>query len=213
MIIRNINSYFQYSFKANFNKAEQQAIDMVRAYSQKYGVETAQIIKNGINITDKFQISEAPDAVMVSASNEVDKIFDLKGLSKIKAFINSVKSMINFKQDLQDSIYIHSHTTEMPLSPADIYTGVRFGIKKMVAVTPSGKTSVVEDLNINQTKAQSALSIFNSQIQAGVELREKFGEDYMQIPQAFKTIQKGQSEAIDEFAKTTGVKYSSDIEI
>ena len=201
----NINTFqnFQYNyspiFNANFTKTEKEMMQKVKDYTLKHGVETCRIIKKGRDITKKFDLFETFDYVSIGPKD-----------GKIMGINFGVFGRIfNFKRNIKGATYVHSHTTELPLSRPDVIFAVKTKLKKIIAVTPSGKHSTL-DLNTKQDLSQS-LNIFDEALNKYNELKQQYGDNVLINETSFKIYQDFVKNIWSRFVALTKVKYNSNI--
>lgn len=131
----------------DFTPLEKKLMEEVRLYSQKHNVETARVISMRGDLLDLDVTLESYNHTSV-ASKVGMKLFgkDLGILGK----------KLKLKKDLKNSIYIHSHTIDTPLSAQDIMYLLSSKIRKITATTPNGHFSSLEipkNLFYNKKKA------------------------------------------------------------
>jgi len=186
-------------FQANFTNLEKQLIDEVREYSLAHGTETCRIIKNGKDVTNKFDIYGIENYVSAFPKNGYIFHINLGYLGKY----------LKFKYYTKNATYIHSHTAELPLSLPDVKMAIMGKLKKIIAVTPSGKDSTLE-LNKNRKKLLKHIHIFDELIKKNKEL-EIINKNVFRNPTTLKIYQEAAKRIWDKFVELTGVKYSSNI--
>lgn len=120
---------------AKFTPLEKRLMEETRAYTQKYGVETARIIdRNGKNL--ELILDERPMGVSAEVYDDISSCTNLELISKI------IKEHINY--DLFNCTHIHSHARKVPLSGVDILTMLAINARKLIATTPNGGFSSLE---------------------------------------------------------------------
>lgn len=199
-IITNTPKY-RPSFRGNFTTLEKNMIQEVRDFALKNKTETARIIKNGKNITNRFDLFEMQNSVTLLPNN--GKIFGIN--------LGFLGKILNYKRDLKGSTYIHSHNTETPLSRPDILFAIKAKLNKIVAITPSGKNSTLEIEN-NSTKILENLNVFDEPLSILENLENQYGEDVLfKNNIAFETYKKAMIKAWKSFVEKTKVKYRSNV--
>lgn len=199
-IIPNTQKY-RPSFRGNFTTLEKNMIQEVRDFALKNKTETARIIKNGKNITDRFDLFEMHNSVTLLPNNS--KIFGIN--------LGFLGKILNYKRDLKGSTYIHSHNTETPLSRPDILFAIKAKLNKIVAITPSGKNSTLEIENNNE-KILENLNVFDEPLSILENLENQYGEDVLfKNNIALETYKNAMIKAWKNFVEKTKVKYSSNL--
>ena len=124
-----INSISKYAFTLT----EQKSIKELLKYCEGKNVESARILKNDTDITDKFIIDENNFRVNMHPKGEVLPCHEAHC---------PIFELVKKKMLLKDSTYIHFHPKTLPLSFGDVLSAFLFKMKKIVAVTSDGKYSI-----------------------------------------------------------------------
>lgn len=192
------------SFSGSFTKLEKQLMKEVMEYSAKNNVETCRIIKNGKDITDRFELYEYYNLCQAyPASGKVLGV-DLGFAGKI----------FNYRRNMKNATYIHSHNTETPLSRPDLIMAIKSGLRRMSAVTPSGKYSFIDINPKSKKKILESLPLFDKTVEKYNELIEKFGETFLEDnKEALKEYQKFLMNVWSEFSQKTGIKHETNLQI
>ena len=197
--INNVNKYYNPNFSANFSNLEKRAMNEVKEYSALHSVETCKIIKKGKDITDRFDLFETADYVSVGPKN--GNIFGIN--------FGVFGRIFNFKRNIRNATYIHSHMTEVPLSRPDIIFAIKTKLKKIIAVSPSGKHSTLE-LEKDSKKLFEHFNVFDEPLNKYNELAQQ-DENVMQNKTLLKIYQDSVKKAWERFVELTNAKYSSNI--
>lgn len=183
--------------KFQFSKIEQATINKLLKKSAGKKFETAQILKENINITDKFIQKETAYRVFVRPKGE---IFSCQN-SDCPIF-NQAKSNMLFK----DATYIHYHPIPLPLSMGDILMAFTYKLKKIIAVFDDGRYSVFCP-NKNSIPPTNELIENNQKIR---EIVQNLGEDYiLKTPTILSKYKSDLHNFLKNLAKKTNSKYFS----
>ena len=182
-----------------FSRLEKSLIKDLSDYCALHKLESARIIKNNTDITDKFTIIEKPYSHIA-----LPKGFSLTNTGKDEFEEISNKR----KQLLEDCVYIHNHPENLPLSIPDILQVCVNKIKKMVAITIDGKLSIFEHQG-NLDKISEELVKFNNKLR---NLICEQGADYIlkNAEQKEKYI-KNLENVYKNLCEKYGGKYYSDL--
>lgn len=183
-----------------FSQLEKKLIHECVEYSKIHKVETARVIKNNKNITDKFDWFETEN--YVSEGPKDSYIFGFN--------FGFWGSILKCAMNLKNSVYIHSHLFELPLSRPDVYAMLKRGMKRMVAVTPSGRTSVIE-FDGNKRKLLNNLSAFDEPKNLMEEFKRNGCENFLIYGDKFRQYQDCMKQAWNKFVELTNAKYESEI--
>jgi len=185
----------------NFTDLEKRVIKDLIRYSSTNNLESARILKNNRNITNKFTIDEF----------EAKHFVYPKG-TQLTEDSEKLKILVQKREKLLDnSTYIHTHPFSLPLSIPDLLQVFKNNLRKMVAVTLDGKCSVFEN---NQTANPEP--IINELRETIIRLREELkthgGDDWiLKSPERFNNYKNMILQKSSEIAEKVGGKYYSDI--
>lgn len=185
----------------NFTDLEKRVIKDLIRYSSTNNLESARILKNNRNITNKFTIDEF----------EAKHFVYPKG-TQLTEDSEKLKILVQKREELLDnSTYIHTHPFSLPLSIPDLLQVFKNNLRKMVAVTLDGKCSVFEN---NQTANPEP--IINELRETIIRLREELkthgGDDWiLKSPERFNNYKNMILQKSSEIAEKVGGKYYSDI--
>ena len=185
----------------NFTDLEKRVIKDLIRYSSTNNLESARILKNNRNITNKFTIDEFEAKHFVYPMG-----------TQLTEDSEKLKILVQKREELLDnSTYIHTHPFSLPLSIPDLLQVFKNNLRKMVAVTLDGKCSVFEN---NQTANPEP--IINELRETIIRLREELkthgGDDWiLKSPERFNNYKNMILQKSSEIAEKVGGKYYSDI--
>ncbi|MBQ2870786.1 hypothetical protein IJE86_03680 [bacterium] len=190
-----INKLATYTFTTN----EQKAIKELLHYCNGKTIESARILKNDKDITDKFIIKESEYRNSMDPRGEVLPCHEANC-----PLFNLVKRKLHFK----DSTYIHFHPRSLPLSFGDVLTAFIYRMKKIVAVSADGKFSIFIP-NPHSKVPRKELYAGNEKLS---KLIREQGEGYiLDNPTNFKNYKQAMHMFWQNLAERTDSKYISDM--
>ena len=180
-----------------FTPFEKSTIKELIKYSVGKNIESARIIKNNKDITDKFIIKELEDKIFVFAKGEILPCHK----SRCPIFDMAKKRIL-----LKDTTYIHYHPLPLPLSFGDGLNAVRYKLEKMIAVFKDGRHSIF----LPNRRIKLSEKPFIDGNQTIKEIANPEHENYILKNKANTNKYKAYIEAFwQKFAKDTNSKYFS----
>ena len=190
------NNSYKVVFKAGLTELEKALMEEVVDYTGKKGVETLRIIKDGVNITDRFTIIEEPKRCE-PVLKEGKRLFGI--------YLGKFAQRINSRRYFKNSVQIHSHQKELPLGPADIRAALKVKMAKSIAVTPSGKYSSVTIKPEQRKFVEQYLYLFDEWSKNISTVKKDDEKGFLKI------VQSSLASTWETFARKTGVEYESNI--
>ncbi len=184
--------------KYNFTTLEQTTIKELLQYSRGKQVESARILIDEKNITDKFIIKEDDLRCWVFPRGEVLPCHD----SKCPIFNIAKKKIL-----LKNATFIHYHPEPLPLSLGDVLMAFVFKVKKIIAVFDDGRYSIFCP-NPNVKTPKKELKDANTRLQEAID-KYKTESDFLADKENLEKYKIGIHNFWINLAESTGSKYIS----
>jgi len=185
--------------KAEFTPFEKKLMEEVRQYSLEHGVETARVLDKKGDLLD-LELIELPNNVTAIGKRQFE-LLNYMGI--IGRFI---KRTINYDFVGRKGTYIHSHTSNVPLSGTDVIQMTGRKMKKIIATTPDGSFSSLEQTKYPKAKnyLDAAKKIATAQCEKAKELGLKFNNTN---PEKMSEYSSFSIKLLQDFADKFGFKF------
>jgi hypothetical protein len=190
-------------------KIENDIID----FSNKNSVQDNIFTSLEKEIIDKIKSSKREEATVIDKKGNIAKdlifIGDKTSVRLFPLLLFDDNAMAKFK----DSTFIHNHTSNTPLSSADINSMASLKIKKIIACTPNGGFSImerkvpIEDMNYSYFRDKTD-HLVQEEIKEMKALGKTRGITNLQ---RFELLHKWREERFKTFADEFGLEFKNNI--